>query len=207
MALAAVKCRICRREGMKLFLKGTRCFTAKCAVTKREYVPGMHPFRHGKPSDYFHQLREKQKLKRYYGLRERQFRRFFAEANRMPGNTGEALLIMLERRLDNVLYVAGFAQSRAQARQLIVHGHMTLNGRKVDVPSMLVDTGDVVKPREADNTKAVIGEALEVTKERERAAWLQVTDQPLEIRVLTLPSRDEVSVETREQLIVELLSK
>jgi small subunit ribosomal protein S4 len=192
---------------MKLYLKSTRCFTAKCAIAKRESVPGMHAWRRGKPSDYFYGLREKQKLKRFYGLREKQFRRFFAEASRMPGNTGEALLVMLERRLDNVLYVGGFALSRGHARQMIGHGHMHVNGHKVDVPSYLVSQDDVIVPKDVEESKNLVKEALEVTKDRARAAWLEIKEEPLQLRVLTMPSRADVTVEAREQLVVELLSK
>ena len=147
---AVTKCRLCRREGMKLFLKGSRCFTAKCAVVKRESPPGMHSWRRGKPSQYSHQLREKQKVKRYYGMRERPFRHLFRQAERARGNTGEAMLIMLERRLDNVLYLSGLASSRPNARQMIAHGHISVNGHRVDIPSFLVGPDDVIKPRDSE---------------------------------------------------------
>ena len=138
-------CRLCRREGLKLFLKGTRCDTPKCSVTRRDSVPGMHQFRRGKASEYAIRLREKQKVKRYYGVYERQFRKYFDMASSRPGNTGDALMAVLERRLDNVVTRLGFALSRPQARQLVGHGHITVNGRKVDVPSYLVRPGDKIK--------------------------------------------------------------
>jgi small subunit ribosomal protein S4 len=201
------KCRLCRGEGVKLFLKGERCFTAKCAVTKRESLPGMHTWRRGKPSQYAGQLREKQKMKRYYGMRERPFRQLFHRAERAPGNTGEALVVMLERRLDNVVYLGGFASSRAHARQMISHGHFSISGRRVNIPSILVSQDDVIRPREGEETKKLISASLEVSKSREVPAWLQVSEEPLEITVRTSPGRDDISVETREQLVVELLSK
>jgi len=201
------KCRLCRREGTKLFLKGERCFTPKCAVTKRETLPGMHTWRHGKPSQYAAQLREKQKVKRYYGMRERPFRRLFHEAERMPGHTGEALVVMLERRLDNVLYLAGFANSRASARQMVCHGLVSVGGHRVDVPSYLVAQDDVIRPKNNEKTLKLVKSNLELTKGREVPAWIQVTEEPPAIVIRALPGRDEISVETREQMIVELLSK
>ena len=143
------KCRLCRREGVQLFLKGDRCDTVKCAVKKREKVPGMHEFRRIKHTDYGMKLREKQKVKRYYGLTERQFQRVFREAVRREGNTGETLLLLLERRLDNVAYLLGFASSRATVRQMISHGNVTLNGRRMDIPSALVSVGDLIAPGQA----------------------------------------------------------
>ena len=201
------KCRLCRREGTKLFLKGERCFTAKCAVTRRESAPGVHTWRRGKPSQYSIQLREKQKVKRYYGLREKPFRHLFHHAERAPGNTGEALLMMLERRLDNVLYLAGFAASRYHARQMITHGHVTVNGHRVDVGSFLVDQDNVIRPKGGEELVRKVKETLETTKYRDVPPWLTVSDDPPEITVRVLPGRDDISVETREQLVVELLSK
>jgi len=204
---AVTKCRLCRREGMKLFLKGSRCFTAKCALAKRESPPGMHSWRRGKPSQYSHQLREKQKVKRYYGMRERSFRHLFHQAERARGNTGEAMLIMLERRLDNVLYLAGLATSRANARQMITHGHITVNGHRVDVPSFLVRPDDVIKPKDNEKAKKQVKENLELSKDRDVPVWIETSEEPPAATVRALPGRDDISVETHEQLVVELLSK
>jgi len=158
------KCRLCRREGLKLFLRGTRCESAKCAVTRRETPPGMLSWRRGRLSEYGIQLREKQKVKRYYGVLERQFRRVFAEAVRQPGNTGERLLVLLERRLDNVVLRIGFAPSRAQARQFIVHGHITVNGRRVDRPSFMVKVGDEIGVRAPERSQKLVQEGLAASK-------------------------------------------
>ena len=201
------KCRLCRREGMKLFLKGARCFSPKCAIARRESAPGMHTFRHSKPSQYCNQLREKQKIKRYYGMRERPFRHLFHKAEQMPGNTGEALLSMLERRLDNVLYLAGWAMGRSHARQLVAHGHITVNGRRVNVPSYLAEPDDVITVHGGDEAKAMIKANREQTKDRETPAWIAVTEDPLAVTVRTTPSRDDISVEVREQMVIEILSK
>ena len=201
------KCRICRREGMKLFLKGERCFTAKCAVVRRESMPGMHTFHRGKPSQYCTQLREKQKVKRYYGMREGPFRHLFHRAERMPGNTGQALVLMLERRLDNVIYHAGLAASRTLARQMVAHGLFTVGDRRVDVPSFLVKQDDVIKPVNTEKMKKLVKENMEKSGERETPAWIQVTEDPPTITVRALPGREDVSVETREQMVVEILSK
>ncbi|MHC5053363.1 MAG: 30S ribosomal protein S4 [Planctomycetota bacterium] len=187
-------CRRCRREGMKLHLKGERCDTPKCAYTRRDYPPGMHPFRRGKVSDYALQLREKQKTKRYYGIRERQFQRFFKEAERMTGNTGENLLSMLERRLDNVLTRAGLALSRSEARQLIGHGHVRVGGRKVDVASFLVKPGEVIGLRDKENTREQAKDRLSRTRGRPAPSWLAVDPKSCQVKVLALPTRDEVSL-------------
>ena len=201
------KCRLCRREGQKLFLKGSRCFTGKCALARRESAPGMHTFRRSKPSQYCIQLREKQKIKRYYGMREKSFRHFFGKAEQMPGNTGEALLTMLESRLDNVLYLAGFATGRSHARQLIVHGHFRVNDRRVNVPSFLVKQDDVITVHGPDTAKAMVKANRELSHDREVPAWLAVTDEPLSVTVRVAPSRDDISVAAREQMVVEVLSK
>ncbi|MBM4043528.1 MAG: 30S ribosomal protein S4 [Planctomycetes bacterium] len=200
-------CKICRREGVKLFLKGSRCDTVKCGLARREYPPGMHTWRRGKFSEYGQQLREKQKVKRYYGLLERQFRRYFAVAARSKGNTGETLLILLERRLDNVVYLCGFAHSRRHARQLLTHGHITVNGRRVDVPSYGVKAGDVVKPIQKEAMIKAIQSNLEANKSRKPPSWLDVKAAPPECSVRELPKRDEIQLAVQEQLIVELLSK
>lgn len=201
------KCRLCRREGAKLFLKGERCFTPKCALTKRDSKPGMHTWRRGKPSQYSHHLREKQKVKRYYGMREAPFRHLFHHAERAPGNTGQALLMMLERRLDNVLYLGGFATSRSNARQMITHGHVTVNKHRVDIGSFLVKQDDVIRPKDNEKSRKQVTENIEMTGIRDVPAWLQVSEEPLEITVRALPGREEISVETQEQLVIELLSK
>jgi len=201
------KCRLCRREGMKLFLKGARCFSAKCAVARRESAPGMHTFRRSKPSQYCVQLREKQKVKRYYGMREKSFRHLFHKAEQMPGNTGEALLTMLERRLDNVLYLAGFALGRSHARQMIVHGHIEINGRRVNIPSYLVEVDDVITVHGPDSAKAAVKANREASRDREVPAWLAVTDDPPALTVCVLPGREDISVEVREQMVVEILSR
>ena len=199
------KCRLCRREGVQLFLKGDRCDTVKCAVKKREKVPGMHEFRRMKHTDYGMKLREKQKVKRYYGLTERQFQRVFREAARREGNTGETLLVLLERRLDNVAYLLGFASSRNTVRQMIAHGNLRLNGKKVDIPSALVDVGDVLSSGPRESTKNAIRKAFE-----ERAklvpGWLVRDDANLAGRLNVLPSRKDVPLDVNEQLIVEFCS-
>lgn len=204
---AGPKCRLCRREGVKLFLKGPRCESAKCAVSRRDYPPGMHAWRRAKFSAYGVQLREKQKLKRFYGILERQFRRYFAEAERQAGNTGENLLLALERRLDNVLHQLGLAASRAQARQLITHGHIEVNGASITSPSHPVRPGDVIAPRRNEATAKLIAHSREAAKGRAVPSWLEVTEEPLQGRVINLPNRQEVGIEVREQLIVELCSK
>ena len=200
-------CRLCRREGMKLFLKGARCETAKCSVSRREYPPGMHSWRRGKFSAYGTQLREKQKLKRAYGLFEKQFRLYFAEAERKQGNTGENLLILLERRLDNVIYVLGFALSRAQGRQLIAHGHITVNGRRVDIPSYSVRPGDVIEPYASEKSKQLIRGYLEQSEERQMPGWLERSTDPPKGSVVNMPTRDDVTLPVQEQLVVEFSSK
>ncbi len=200
-------CRLCRREGVKLHLKGERCDTPKCAYTRRDYPPGMHPFRRGKVSDYALQLREKQKTKRFYGIRERQFQRFFKEAERMSGNTGENLLTMLERRLDSVVTRAGLALSRSEARQIIGHGHVTVAGRKVDVASYLVKPGEVIGLRDKENIRQQATDRLSRTRGRPAPSWLAVDPKSCQVKVLAMPTRGEVSLPVQEQLIVELCSR
>ncbi len=201
-------CRLCRREGMKLFLKGTRCDTPKCAVDRREGVPGMHQFRRGKASEYSIRLREKQKVKRYYGIFERQFRKYFEMASRRPGNTGDALMSLLERRLDNVVTRLGFATSRAAARQMVTHGHITVNGRKLDIPSYLVRPGDTVKVKEREHSKKLAATALETEGMPPVPDWLdRVGTDPAEGRVSRLPGTQDISLPVTPQLIVELLSR
>jgi small subunit ribosomal protein S4 len=201
-------CRLCRREGMKLFLKGERCYTEKCAIEKRNVPPGQHGrSRKAKIVGYGIQLREKQKVKRTYGVLENQFRRYFEAADRQKGITGELLLQMLERRLDNVVYRLGFATSRAQARQLVRHGHFSVNGRKVDIPSYAVRQGDVVAVRGASGQNVSIQHAMEEVKGRGIPEWLLFDAAALSGRVSQLPTREQINLPVQEQLIVELYSK
>ena len=202
------RCRLCRREGAKLFLKGTRCFTDKCAFEKRGYAPGEHgKSRRVKETNYGQQLREKQKARRIYGLLERQFRHYFAKASTAKGVTGEALLQMLERRLDNVVYRLGFALSHHQARQLVRHGHFTVNGRKVDIPSFLVKAGDEVGVRDRSRKLPVVLTSLEQRKGQWVPEWLELSTEKMHGRVLNIPTRQSITVPINEQLIVELYSK
>jgi len=201
------QCRLCRREGEKLFLKGMRCDTVKCAITKRKYPPGQFTWGRGKLSKYGIQFREKQKVKRFYGILERQFKNYFEKAERQKGNTGENLLNMLERRLDNVVYLLSFAPSRKSARQLILHGHITVNNKKVDIASYLVKTGDVVKPKNSEISQNIVKANIELVKGRNIPAWIQFRADALEGVVTQLPTREDISVPVQEQLIVELCSK
>jgi len=201
-------CRPCRREGLKLFLKGTRCDTPKCAVERREGVPGMHQFRRSKASEYSIRLREKQKVKRYYGIFERQFRKYFEMASRRPGNTGAALMSILERRLDNVVTRLGFATSRAQARQTIRHGHISVNGRKLDIPSYLVKPGDSIQVKNRDHSRRLVGNSLQMEGMPPVPDWLdRISTDPPEGRVSRLPAQQDISLPSNPQLIVELLSR
>src|SRR5712691_8180751 len=199
------QCKQCRREGQKLFLKGQRCFTDKCGVERRPYPPGQHGRGRVRQSEYRHQLREKQKARRYYQVLEKQFRSYYAKASRQPGVTGENLLRLLERRFDNVLVRLGFAASRRQARQLVDHGHFTINGRRVNKPSYQLRAGDVLSVRDTSSAKEVIREATELTATV--PAWLQADYDSLTAKVLRLPEREEISTPVQEQLIVELYSK
>jgi len=202
------KCRLCRREGERLFLRGARCHTAKCAIARRAYAPGVHALKRRKRlSDYGLELREKQKLKRVYGILERQFRRYFEMADRQTGDTGANLLTIIERRLDNVVFLGGFADSRAQARLLIGHGHVRVNGRRVDVASVLVRKGDVIAPMDKERSKKFVRERLEVTRGEGIPQWLSVDPKAMEIRVNALPAREDVTTPIQVNLIVELLSK
>jgi small subunit ribosomal protein S4 len=201
-------CRLCRREGMKLFLKGERCYTEKCAIEKRNMPPGQHgKLRKAKIVGYGLQLREKQKVKRIYGVLENQFRRYFEMADRTRGITGETLLQLLERRLDNVLYRLGLATSRAQARQLARHGHFTVNGRKVDIPSYQVKPGDVVGVRASSAENPAIQHALEEVKGRGVPEWLSVEADGGAAKISSIPTREQINLPVQEQLIVELYSK
>jgi small subunit ribosomal protein S4 len=202
------KCRLCRREGEKLFLKGNRCMTGKCAVERQNYPPGQHGQNRIKLSTYGQQLREKQKAKRIYGILERQFRRYFSIADRFRGVTGTVLLQLLERRLDNIVYRLGIGASRAQARQLVRHGHITVNGRRVNIPSYLVRTGEEIAVREKSRTNKVILNNLEEANGRgTRLAWLDWNPETFTGRVSAIPSREDIPVTLNEQLIVELYSK
>jgi small subunit ribosomal protein S4 len=200
-------CRMCRREGMKLFLKGERCFTDKCAIERRNYPPGQHGQGRHKFSEYSIQLREKQKVKRIYGVFEAQFRRYFSLAERSKGVTGETLLTTLERRLDNIVFRLSFANSRAEARQLVRHGHFKVNGRKVTIPSFLVNVGDKITVRERSQKVVRIVEALELSQRRGVPDWLDINREGFTGTVKMLPQRADLTMPINERLIVELYSK
>ncbi|MFP6605065.1 MAG: 30S ribosomal protein S4 [Myxococcota bacterium] len=200
-------CRLCRREGTKLFLKGDRCFTEKCAIEKRAYPPGMHGQGRTRFSDFGVQLREKQKVKRMYGLLENQFRSTFARAARMKGRAGENLLILLERRLDNVVFRLGFATSRNEARQLVRHGHFDLDGRKASTPSIQVRSGQVVTVREKSKKVVRIAAALEALEGRAVPQWLEIDKENFAGTVTQMPAREDVTLPIEEQLIVEWYSR
>ncbi|HHU23103.1 MAG TPA: 30S ribosomal protein S4 [Clostridiales bacterium] len=201
-------CRLCRREGQKLFLKGDRCYTDKCAVAVRSYPPGQHgQGRRSKNSEYGLQLREKQKAKRYYGLLESQFRKYFLMAEKRSGQTGENLLSILESRLDNVVYRLGFAMSRAEARQLVNHGHFTVNGRKVNIPSFLVKPGMVIALKESSRNLEKIKANVEANAFRQPPRWLEYDPNNLIAKVVALPTREDIDLPIQEHLIVELYSK
>ncbi len=204
-------CKQCRREGEKLFLKGERCLTAKCALDRRSYAPGMHgresQFRRRRPSEYALQLREKQKARRIYGVLERQFRRYFQEAERRKGLTGENLLMILESRLDNVVYRLGFADSRAQARQLVRHGHFNRNGRRANIPSMLVEPGDVISVREQRKKLTYFQDRARELEGKAVPDWMSLDALSMSGRILHLPSRQEIDLPLSEQLIVEYYSR
>ena len=200
-------CRLCRREGMKLFLKGDRCFKDKCAIERRNYPPGQHGRRRSKLLGYGIQLREKQKVKRIYGLLERPFRLTFQRAERRKGITGSNLLQELERRLDNVVYSVGFAASRAQARQLVRHGHVTVNGRKVTIPSFRVSKGNVVAIKEKSRSNEQIKASVDTARARGVPNWLDLQPETFSGTVVELPNREDIKLPIAEQLIVELYSK
>jgi small subunit ribosomal protein S4 len=200
-------CRQCRREGLKLFLKGERCYTDKCAIERRNYPPGDHGQGRHKFSEYALQLREKQKVKRMYGVLEAQFRRYFQMAERSRGVTGEILLQLLERRLDNLVYRMGFATSRAEGRQMVRHGHVMVNGRKLNIPSALLKIGDVVSVRERSRKMTRIQGALAQAEHRGAPEWVEVDRDAFSARVKMLPQREELTMPINENLIVELYSK
>ncbi len=201
------KCRLCRREGTKLFLKGDRCFTNKCGYERRPYAPGEHGRLRRKMSDYAIQLREKQKVRRMYGILERQFRSYFEKAEGMKGVTGANLLSLLERRMDNVVYRLGFANSRDQARQMVKHGIFNVNGRRVSIPSIIVKVGDVVEVREGSRKIPVIQEARDVIARRGCPVWLEADGEHFLGKIKDLPKREDIQFPINEQLIVELYSK
>ncbi|MBI1902349.1 MAG: 30S ribosomal protein S4 [Planctomycetia bacterium] len=200
-------CRLCRREGMKLFLKGNRCDTPKCAFERREAAPGMHQYQRGKQTDYGLHLREKQKVKRYYGVLERQFRLYFARASRSKGNTGTVLMTLLESRLDNVVHRLGFGHSRAHARQLVSHGHITVNGRRVNVPGYLVSPGDVVRVKSRAKSLQAVKAALAESHRTVPEFLSRVEGEVPEGHVLRRPEPEDVSIPVKPQLIIELCSK
>ena len=200
-------CRLCRRENLKLFLKGERCYSDKCAIERRNYPPGQHGQARQKFSEYSIQLREKQKVKRMYGLLENQFRRTFAQAARTKGITGEALLVLLERRLDNVVYRLGFASSRAEARALVRHGHIFVNGKKMNIPSAAVRANDVVSVKEQSRQMGRILMAMEGAQRRGIPEWAEVDRDTFSGRIKILPTRSDITMPINEKLIVELYSK
>jgi small subunit ribosomal protein S4 len=200
-------CRLCRREGLKLFLKGDRCYSEKCAFERREYAPGDHGQMRKKPSDYGVQLRAKQKIKRMYGLLEKQFHSYFEKADRQKGITGTNLLVLLERRLDNMVFRMGFASSRTEARQLVRHYHFSVNGRKVNIPSYLVKVGDEIEVREGSRKVSTIIEALESVARRGIPQWLTLDKGNFKGAVRMFPTREELTMPVQEQLVVELYSK
>ena len=200
-------CRLCRRQNMELYLKGERCYTDKCAIKRRNYPPGQHGQARVKVTDYGVQLREKQKVRRIYGILEKQFRSYFQEADRMKGVTGENLLSLLERRLDNTIYRLGFASSRTEARQLVKHSHISLNGRKANIPSIIVKPGDVLELREKSRKIAVINDSLAAVVRRGLPHWLELDKDAYKGVVKALPVREDITMPIQEQLIVELYSK
>ncbi len=200
-------CRICRREGTKLFLKGERCMTGKCAIDRRNTAPGQHGAANKKVREYGMHLREKQKVRRYYGLLETQFHNLYLEAERKPGMTGENLLVLLERRLDNVVYRMGMAESRKEARQLVLHAHFTLNGKKVNIPSISVKPGDVIAVKESSRDLTKIKGLLEAQSSKLSPKWLEVNKENGSAKVVAMPAREDVDFEINEQLIVEFYSK
>ena len=200
-------CRLCRREGTKLFLKGERCMTGKCAIDRRSTAPGQHGAANKKVKEYGMQMREKQKAKRYYGVLEKQFRNYFKEADRKEGITGENLLKLLECRLDNVVYRMGMAESRKEARQLVLHAHFLLNGKKVNIPSMLIKVGDVITVNATSKNSAKFKELVEGIDSKLCPKWLEVDKENITAKVVALPSREDIDFPFEEQLIVDLYSK
>ncbi len=201
-------CRLCRREGLKLYLKGERCYTDKCAVDRRTYAPGQHgQSRRGKVSEFGIQLREKQKARRIYGVLEKQFRNYFKKAERIKGVTGETLLQILESRLDNIVYRLGFASSRSEARLMITHGHFRVNNHKVDIPSYLVSSGDEISVKEKSRNSPRFKELWEIAEQRTQPEWLELDAENWKGRVVRLPLREEIDIPISEHLIIELYSR
>lgn len=201
-------CRLCRREGVKLYLKGAKCYSPKCPLERRHYAPGQHgQSRRRKMSDYGRQLREKQKVRRMYGVMERQFKNYYKKATRMKGVAGENLLQLLERRLDNVIYRLGLAVNRRDARQLVRHRHITVNGRIVNIPSFIVREGDVIEVKARSKELIRIQQAMEVNSSQARVPWLEFDEKELKGKVVALPQRSDIDPEINEQLIIELYSK
>ena len=200
-------CKLCRREGKKLYLKGERCTSGKCALERRSTAPGQHGAAKKKMGEYGVQLREKQATRRYYGVLERQFKNYYAEADRKEGMTGENLLVLLERRLDNAVYRMGLAESHRDARQLVLHAHFTLNGKKVNIPSILVKPGDVIAVKEASRDSAKIKALAEALESKNAPKWLDVDKTNLVAKVVSFPAREDIDFDFNEQLIVELYSK
>lgn len=200
-------CRLCRREGQKLFLKGERCYTDKCALVRREYAPGQHGQSRKKVSEYGLQLRAKQKARRFYGVLESQFAKYFEMAERQAGMTGENLLRILESRLDNVVYRCGFAASRKEARQLVLHNHFTVNGNKANIPSILVKEGDVIAVAEKSKDSEKIKSVVEANASKPAPIWLDINSDKIEARIVRLPNREDIDLDVEEHLIVELYSK
>ena len=200
-------CKLCRREGKKLYLKGDKCLSAKCPVEKRGTAPGQHGAARKKVEDYGRHLREKQTTRRYYGVLERQFRKYYDVAEAKEGMTGANLLILLERRLDNVVYRMGMAESRKEARQLVLHGHFTLNGEKATIPSMLVKPGDVVAVKESRRDGTKIKALAETAPSKIKPKWLEYNEQDLAVKIVAMPAREDIDFDFEEQLIVELYSK
>ena len=198
-------CKLCRREGQKLFLKGERCYSSKCALERRNYAPGQHGQARKKMSDYGIQFREKQKAKRFYGMQETQFRNLYEKAAKKTGKTGENLLILLETRMDNVVFRLGFASSRKEARQLVTHGHFTVNGKKADIPSMELKAGDVIRVKEKSQSSPKFKEVKEMSITV--PSWMSVDVEKLEGKIVTLPTRADIDTPVAEHLIVELYSK
>lgn len=203
----AAVCRLCRREGQKLFLKGDRCYTGKCALDRRTYAPGQHGQARKKMSEYGLQLREKQKVRRYYGVLEGQFEKYFEMASKAKGVTGENLLSILESRMDNVVFRAGFAMSRPEARQLVRHGHFTVNGKKVNIPSYLIKAGDVITVKETSRNSVKIKNVCDATAGKPKAKWLDVDVDNMQVKVVSLAAREDIDLPIEEHLIVELYSK
>lgn len=201
------QCKLCRREGLKLYLKGDRCYSAKCAIDRRSYPPGQHGQSRKKVSEYGTQLREKQKVRRIYGVMEKQFRTYFAKADRQQGITGENLLRLLERRMDNVIFRIGLGASRVEARQLVCHGHFIVNGRKVDIPSFLVKVGDVIAVRDSSKESPRVKELMERAAEKSHPAWVEYDSDAAQGRIVAMPRRDEIDAPIQEHLIVELYSR